>query len=156
MMQNAAAQTEPGPFTLERADQLLAMTQRLCTLVDNEIQALKMRSLDGASADFEEKERLSHAWRLEVGRIKADPALLAGVDAGRKTALREASQRLESALEGHAHAVNAMKEVTEGIVRAIAGEVAAQRAAPAGYGRSGQAQQPGDRSASGLALDAKA
>lgn len=146
----------PGPFTLERADQLLVITERLNTLIVGEIQALKMRRLDGASADYEEKERLCHAWRLEVGRIKADPRLLAGIDEGRKAALREAAKRLEAALEGHAMAVAAMKEVTEGIVRAIVGEVASQRAAPPAYGRSGQVSNGPQRDSSGLAVDAKA
>lgn len=154
MMQNAASQ--PGPFTLERCDQLLAMTDRLHTLVMSEIEALNARRLDGASADFAEKERLAHTWRIEVSRIKAEPGLLAGVDEPRKTRLRDAARRLETALEGHAVAVAAMKDVTEGIVRAIAGEVAAQRAAPAGYGRQGQAAPGSPRDASGLALDAKA
>lgn len=145
-----------APLSIERADQLLAMTERLHTLVSSEIEAIKGRRLDGASADFEEKERLCHAWRLEVARIKQDPGAIAGIDEGRKTALKAAAQRLEAALEGHAYAVAAMKEVTEGIVRAIAGELASQRAAPTGYGRSGQVNQGPQRDASGLALDAKA
>lgn len=153
-MQNAASQ--PGQFTLERADQLLAMTERLHVLVTAEIEALNARKLDGASADFAEKERLAHTWRIEVSRIKQEPGLLAGVDEPRKQRMRDAAKRLETALESHAVAVAAMREVTEGIVRAIAGEVAAQRAAPAGYGRQGQVQPGSPRDASGLALDAKA
>ena len=42
----------------DRADRLLAMTKRLITLVTAEIEALKAKRLDGASADWDEKERL--------------------------------------------------------------------------------------------------
>ena len=62
----------------ERAEQLLAMTQRLVSLLDEEVAALKARRLDASGAGWDEKEKLVHAWRLEVSRIKADPGLMAG------------------------------------------------------------------------------
>lgn len=140
----------------ERADQLLAMGRRLVALIEAEIGAMSARRLDGASADWDEKERLSQAWRVEIARIKAEPALLAGLDNTRKAALRDVSKQLEKTLESHARAIGAMREVTEGLVRAIAGEVAATRSAPAAYGRSGQVAATSRGEASGLAVDAKA
>jgi hypothetical protein len=140
----------------ERADQLLAMTKRLIALVTAEIDALKAKRLDGASANWDEKERLAHAWRLEVAHIKANPSALAGVAEDRKQALRESAKQLEEQLEAHAHALIAMKTVTEGLVRSIASEIAAVRSAPAGYGRGGAINTATKREASGLAVDAKA
>lgn len=140
----------------DRADQLLAMGKRLIVLVEAEIAAMSARRLDGASADWDEKERLSQAWRVEIARIRAEPALLAGLDAARKAALRDISKQLEKTLESHARAIGAMREVTEGVVRAIAGEVAATRSAPAAYGRSGQVAAAPRGEASGLAVNAKA
>lgn len=140
----------------ERADQLTAMAARLTVLVNAEIEAMKQRRLDGASADWSEKESLSQGWRLEVARIKAAPSLLQGLDTARRDRLRDASQTLETALQAHATALGAMKDVTEGLVRAIADEVASARSAPAGYGRSGQMASGQRREASGLAVDAKA
>jgi hypothetical protein len=58
----------------DRAEQLLAMTLRLTGLVEEEIAAVKARKLDASTANWDEKERLVHAWRLEVSRIKADPS----------------------------------------------------------------------------------
>lgn len=140
----------------ERAEQLLAMTKRLVALVNAEIAALESRKLDGATADWDEKERLAHSWRLEVAQIKANPAALAGVTDDRKAALKEASKELEASLARHARSLAAMKEVTEGLVRSIASEIAATRAAPTGYGRAGTVSQQPSRAASGLAVDAKA
>jgi len=140
----------------DRADQLLAMTRRLHALVSGEIEALKERRLDGASADWEEKERLAHAWRLEVAHIKANPSALAGLPEARKTELREAARELEQVLSTHAHSVAAMKTVTEGLVRSIADEIASVRSAPAAYGRSGSMNQARRNDASGLAVNAKA
>jgi hypothetical protein len=140
----------------ERADQLLAMTKRLITLVTAEIEALNARRLDGASADWDEKERLAHSWRLEVSHIKTNPAALAGVTPERKAALREAARDLETALESHARSLAAMKNVTEGLVRSIASEIASARSAPASYGRGGMVNAQARTEASGLAVDAKA
>lgn len=140
----------------ERADQLLAMTQRLVSLVMEEIAAVKARRLSNASPAWDEKERLVHAWRIEVSRVKAAPSLLAGITEDRKTALREASQALEQSLKAHAQALNAMKTVTEGLVRTIASEIASARSAPASYGRSGSVSGGQRREASGLAVNAKA
>jgi hypothetical protein len=141
---------------LERADQLLAMTKRLISLVSAEVDALKAKRLDGASTDWDEKERLAHAWRLEVAYIKTNPAALAGIAEDRKQALRESAKQLEEQLEAHARALGAMKTVTEGLVRSIASEIATARSAPAGYGRGGAVNTATKREASGLAVDAKA
>ena len=146
--------TQTADTPAGRADQLLAMTARLCDLVAEEIQALKERRLDKGTAGWEDKERLVHAWRLEVSRIKAEPALIAGLDPDRRKALTDAAMRLETVLEGHAHALAAMREVTEGLVRSIAAEISAARAAPPGYGRSGAASG-GSAESSGLAVNAR-
>ncbi len=140
----------------ERAEQLLAMTTRLVALIGEEIEAVKARRLNSGSADWDEKERLVHAWRLEVSRVKADPTLLAGIQDDLKGALREAARALEQGLEEHARALGAMKTVTEGLVRSIAAEIASVRSAPAAYGRSGTVNEGQRREASGLAVDAKA
>ncbi len=145
-----------SPMADERAGQLLAIATRLVALVRAEVEALKARKLDGGSADFSEKERLAHAWRLEVNQVRTDPSVLAGASPARKAELRDISRELETVLEAHTHALEAMKTVTEGLVRAIADEVAATRRAPAAYGRSGALQGARTDAASGIAVNAKA
>lgn len=139
----------------DRADQLIAMATRLNDLIRLEVAALKDNRLDGAAVHADEKERLAHAWRLEVARIKQDPSLLKGLDAGRKAALRDASKALEDLIEGHARALEAMKTVTEGLVKAIATEVSASRKAPAGYGSSGAIGRSVSSGATGVTVNAR-
>ena len=139
----------------DRAEQLEAMTRRLIGLVSAEAAAVQAHRLSAANADWDEKERLVHSWRIEVSRNKADPTLLAGLSAASKERLRVSSRELERALEAHAMALAASKAVTEGLVRSIASEIASVRAAPAGYGRAGVTAGP-NRHASGLAVNAKA
>jgi hypothetical protein len=143
------------PEGVDRAEQLLAMSRRLVDLIRTEIAALRARRLDGAGRDWDEKERLVHAYRLEVAAIKANPAALDGARSDQKQALKAAARDLEEALTEHANALAAMKDVSEGLVKAVATEIAAHRSAPTGYGRSG-AIDPGRRDASGIAVDAKA
>lgn len=140
----------------ERAEQLEAMTRRLVALIEAEAAAVQAHRLSAANADWDEKERLVHAWRIEVSRIKSDPSQLAGISAARKDGLKQSAKDLETALESHAMALASSKTVTEGLVRSIAAEVAAARSGPAGYGRTGGFNTSPSRQASGLALDAKA
>lgn len=140
----------------ERAEQLDAMTRRLVRLIGAESETVQAHRLSAANADWDEKERLVHAWRLEVSRIKANPSLLAGISSARKASLKESARELEAALGSHAVALAASKTVTEGLVRSIAAEIAAVRSAPTGYGRTGSFSNGAPRQASGVALDAKA
>ena len=142
--------------SVDRATQLLAMTQRLVSLMEAEVEAVRNRKLQGPSPEWDEKERLVHAWRIEVSKVKAEPELLAGIPADLKTSLRNAAKALEDGLEAHANALMATKTVTEGLVRSIAAEIASSRSAPAAYGRSGTVNPNARREASGLAVDAKA
>ena len=142
--------------SVDRATQLLAMTQRLVTLMGEEVEAVKTRKLQGPSAEWDDKERLCHAWRIEVSKVKAEPGLLAGIPNDLKLSLRDAAKALEDGLEAHANALMATKTVTEGLVRSIAAEIASSRSAPAAYGRSGTVNPNARREASGLAVDAKA
>ena len=146
----------PSQSPQDRADQLLAMTKRLIALVTAEIDALDARKLDGASADWDEKERLAHSWRLEVAHVKQNPRALEGASESVKAALREAARELEKALARHAHSLAAMKEVTEGLVRSIAAEIASVRSAPAAYSRGGMVNPQARNEASGLTVNAKA
>jgi len=141
---------------VERADQLLAMSTRLIRLVREEVVALKERRLDGASQFFEEKERLAHAYRLEAAAIRTNPGLLAGARAEQLDALARTSLELEAALGEHTAALGAMKQVTEGLVRAIASEIGSARSGPQAYGRSGTFVPQRNREAAGIALNAKA
>jgi len=143
-------------FVEDRAEQLLAMTQRLVLLVDEEIAAVKARKLDASSANWDEKEKLVHAWRLEVARIKADPKQMTGLSQTRKEALKASARDLEDKLQAHERALAAARGVTEGLVRSIAAEIAESRSVPVGYGAKGAVTSGQRREATGLTVNAKA
>jgi hypothetical protein len=122
----------------DRAEQLLLVTERLTTLIEAETRRIEARQppLDGAEA--EEKTRLANAYRLELARIKQDRGLIEGAPPTLLAQLRQATAVMQATVAEHETALNAVKLVTEGLVQAMAEEVARQRGGDAHYGANGE------------------
>ena len=137
----------------DRAEQLLALTERLTGLLAAEAEAYEAHRPHHAHGTAEETQRLANIYRHESTRIKRDPSLLEGAPVELKQRLAAATAGFQTALGRHARAVEAALTITEGIVKAVADEVASSRTASAGYG-------PGARAAtaanSPIALNRKA
>ena len=118
----------------ERLQALLRLTQRLTELLEEETRLFKAKRPQDALGLQDEKTQLANVYRAEVARTKQDPTRFATAPAQLKPLLREATQAFHAALSENGHVVNALKTVTEGVVKAIADEAARQRSAPAGYG----------------------
>jgi hypothetical protein len=128
----------------DRAAQLLLITERLTALIAAETARIQARQppLDGAEG--EEKNRLANAYRLELARIKQDPSLIEGAPRALVETLKTKTATLHAALADHEIALGAVKIVAEGLVHAMAEEVARQRNGARGYGARGEfaAAQP--------------
>lgn len=121
----------------DRAEQLILLTERLAALVAEEARRVDARlpPLDGAEG--EEKNRLANAYRLELARIKQEPALIESAPPALLQALRDRTVKLHEALAEHETALNAVKLITEGLVHAMAEEVARQRGPAVNYDAQG-------------------
>jgi hypothetical protein len=73
-------------------------------------------------------------YRHESARVRANPGLVAAAPLAQRTRLVRATEAFDSVLARQNRAVSAAKTVTEGLVRAIAEEVAAQRQQGSTYG----------------------
>jgi hypothetical protein len=126
----------------DRAEQLIALTERLTALVSEEAARIdaRMPPLEGALAD--EKNRLANAYRLELARIKQEPTLIDAAPPHLLTQLRQRTVLLHESLAAHETALNAVKLISEGLVHAMADEVARQRGAGGGYGANGVIETP--------------
>jgi len=126
----------------DRAEQLLVLTDRLAALIAEETKRIEARlpPLDGAEAD--EKNRLANAYRLELARIKQDPALISAAPPEMLNTLRQRTTKLHETLAGHETALGAIKLITEGLVHAMADEVARQRGAGGAYSARGAIEAP--------------
>ena len=137
----------------DRCDQLLALTERLTASIAAETRAFEAQRPHEAAAGQALAAELAAAYRLESARVKADPALLAGASPERRRRLTAATVAFEAALARHARALKAAMAVTDGLVRALAAEVASTRTPAAGYGAQGRSRA-GDPSA--IALNTRA
>ena len=137
----------------DRAAQLLALTERLTERLAAETALFEARRPQDAAAALAATAELATLYRHESMRLRAEPALIAGASPDRMASLRAATQRFEAVLDRHGAAVRAAKIVTEGLVGAIAAEVARMRTAGAGYGPGARAAC-GDTSA--ITLNARA
>jgi hypothetical protein len=137
----------------ERVDELTTLTEQLTDRLTRETQAFEARRPQDAAPGLPETQRLANLYRHESARIRRDPALIAGAAPERRERLKRASLAFNAALARHARGLEAAKTVTEGLVRALAEEVASNRPQAAGYGPGAR---PAASYASAVALNRRA
>ncbi|MDO8901939.1 MAG: flagellar basal body protein [Phenylobacterium sp.] len=138
----------------DRVEQLSLLTERLTELVALSAQAFEDGRPQQAADQLEETTRLANVYRHESARIRANPELVAAAPVVLRARLVRATEAFDAVLARQGRAIAAARTVTEGLVRAIADEVAAQRGEAAGYGpRSDQAV---NKAASAITLNKRA
>lgn len=119
---------------VERAEALIRLTGRLTELLEQETACFEARKPHEAVALQSEKARLATVYRTETRLAAQENSRLAGLGDALKLRLRESTTRFEAALARNGAAVEALKSLTEGLVKALADEAARQAQAKAGYG----------------------
>ncbi|HTK36418.1 MAG TPA: flagellar basal body protein [Caulobacteraceae bacterium] len=137
----------------DRVDQLVVLTGRLTGLLTTEADAYEARRPHEVAGGAEETARLANIYRHEAARLKAEPELIKGARADSHKKLIQATEVFEAVLTRHGRAIAAAKAVTEGLVHAIAEEVAATRAASTPYGADART---GETDASAITLNKRA
>jgi hypothetical protein len=122
-----------------RVRQLLELTRRLTERLATETRAFEEGKPQKVAASLAETQEMANLYRRDSGHVKANPALLAGAVATERMALIDATRAFEAVLARHASAVEAARKISEGLVRAIAHEVAAARTPASAYAADGRA-----------------
>ncbi len=122
-----------------RARNLVILTERLTARLSAETAAFEARRPQDVAAGLTATQELANQYRRESALIKSNPIVLVDAPLKDRQALIQATQKFETVLSHHATVVEAARIVSEGLVRTIAGEVAASRAMGTGYGASGHA-----------------
>ncbi len=138
----------------DRAEQLITLSERLSHLIAEETRRIEAREPTAPAEIAAEKERLANAYRLELARIKDDPALIAPAPAALKQKLKERTLALQAALNSHEIALGAVKYVAEGLAQAMAEEIARQKREALPYAPNGARSPSGGPTP--VALDRKA
>ncbi|MBI1682121.1 flagellar basal body protein [Caulobacter hibisci] len=122
----------------DRVEQLIILTERLTDLIARQATAFEARRPHEAARHVEETAKLANIYRHESARVRANVAIVQAAAPERRMRLVRATEAFDAVLARQSRAIAAAKTVTEGLVRAVANEIAAQRPQAAGYGPSAQ------------------
>ena len=131
----------------DRVDQLITLTERLTDLIGEECRAFEARRPFEAAANIEETSRLANLYRHESMRIRQDRSLLDGASLDKRRRLVRSTEAFDAVLARHGRALAAAKTITEGIVHAVAEEIANNRDTGAGYGPTAASASAGKATA---------
>jgi hypothetical protein len=140
----------------DRVDQLTILTERLTDVIARQCHCFEAHRPQDAASLMEEASRLANLYRHESARVRADPGLVISASAELRQRLIRATEAFDAVLARHGRAITAAKFVTEGLVRAIAEEVASQREGLAGYGPTARAPASSYGAATAITLNQRA
>ena len=126
----------------DRAEQLVLITERLTAVIAEETRRIDAREPPLEGPDADEKNRLANAYRLELARIKQEPALIQSAPGAVLQMLKQRTVLLHEQLARHEISLNAVKVVTEGLVHAMAEEIIRQRNGATNYSAGGGLSEP--------------
>lgn len=117
----------------DRIGQIIILTERLTDLIAAETRAFEANRPQDVAATVGETAKLANIYRMESTRLKRDPSLLQGANLKQRVALVRATEAFDAVLARHGRVLESAKSITEGLVQAIAKEVATTRVKAAGY-----------------------
>jgi hypothetical protein len=129
--------TSATPSPDQRILELISLTERLTALIAEQAQAFESRRPQDAARNMEETTRLANTYRHEAQRVREDPLQLSGAPLALRARLIRATEAFDAVIARQGRALTAAKTITEGLVHAIAHEVAVQRNRGAAYGPTG-------------------
>jgi hypothetical protein len=113
---------------------MIDLTERLTRLLADQARAFEQHRPQDAAPDIEEVSRLSNQYRAGSAHIRAQPQLYETAPLEVRRRLLRATEAFDAVLQRQGRALAASKTVTEGIVKAIAEEIAAKRNVGRAYG----------------------
>jgi hypothetical protein len=119
----------------DRVDQLIILTKKLTEEIERETQLLRAHRPHELGDVIEAKARLAALYSAEMTAIRKNRKLIEGASAEVMAAFRRVTELFRAALADHERILNRVRGMTEGMVKAIADELAARQRPPQGYGR---------------------
>lgn len=121
---------------------LIELTRKLTARLEIETEAFRGHRAHEIADGQAETQDMANAYRRESAQLKARPDVLKAAATSDRMELIRVTEAFNTALEIHGRVVEAARTVSEGLVRTIAAEVAAQRGNPSAYGSAGRANAP--------------
>jgi hypothetical protein len=113
---------------------IVTLTEKLTGLLAEQARAFERHRPQDAVRSLDEISRLTNVYRTASAHIRSQPQMVdAAPDELRRRLLR-ATEAFDAVLERQGRALTATKTVTEGLVKAIAEEIATKRGVGQAYG----------------------
>lgn len=131
----------PAPMTKAPATlpkqivDLIAFSDQLALILNKETAALKSGAKDALKTFEADKTRIMALYQRELNALRKDPNWAKTMAPAVRMAMETAGQKLQTALKAQADLIARRKHVTEGLVQAIAKEVAAKRQVVSPYAK---------------------
>jgi hypothetical protein len=113
---------------------MLALTERLTALLAEQARAFEQHRPQDAAAGLPEVSKLTAQYRAGAAHVRANPQLGEAASPQLRARLLTATEAFEAVLQRQGRALAASKTVTEGLVKAVAEEIAARRSVGQAYG----------------------
>lgn len=126
--------------TPARAEDLIAITDRLAALLEHDAMALRGKRPADLATNENERVALTLSYTKAMAEFR-DKLAIAALPLPLQKRLKQATERLHKALGEQARLLARFRHVTEGLVKAIAETVAARNTTGV-YGKVGQLVKP--------------
>jgi hypothetical protein len=113
---------------------MVALTERLTQLLAEQARAFEQHRPHDAAATLPEVTRLTADYRVGSAHVRANPELAQAASPELRARLLRATEAFDAVLQRQGRALAASKTVTEGLVKAVAEEIAARRGIGQAYG----------------------
>jgi hypothetical protein len=113
---------------------MVALTEGLTRLLADQARAFEQHRPQDAAAGLPEVTRLTADYRAGAAHVRANPQLLQAASPELRARLLRATEAFDAVLQRQGRALAASKTVTEGLVKAVAEEIAAHRSVGQAYG----------------------
>jgi hypothetical protein len=128
-----------NPF--ERVSLALTVMRQLQHVAMRETEALRQMKLDPLADLQAEKAALAAAYEREVRALRAKPEIFASLDQSVRESFAQASRELQTTLAANMRALEAARQVVDGVVRTLSQSMGSVQRRP-NYAPSGQAGEP--------------
>jgi hypothetical protein len=113
---------------------MVTLTERLTQLLADQARAFEQHRPQDAAAGLPEVTRLTADYRAGSAQVRDAPQLLQAASPELRARLLRATEAFDAVLQRQGRALAASKTVTEGLVKAVAEEIATQRSVGQAYG----------------------
>jgi len=113
---------------------IITLTEKLTGLLADQARAFEQHRPHEAARGLAELSRLTNVYRTASAHIRSQPKLVEDAPEDLRRRLLRATEAFDAVLVRQGRALTASKVVTEGLVKAIAEEIATRRGVGQAYG----------------------